>query len=33
MRNVATKLEEYCKEIRFTRMRNRSDNVPIEEEE
>ncbi|XP_059896197.1 MORC family CW-type zinc finger protein 3a isoform X2 [Gadus macrocephalus] len=34
IRNVATKLEEYCKEIRFKRKNsNRSNNVPIEEEE
>ncbi|CAL8369783.1 unnamed protein product [Arctogadus glacialis] len=34
IRNVATKLEEYWKEIRFKRKNsNRSNNVPIEEEE
>ncbi|CAL8369232.1 unnamed protein product [Arctogadus glacialis] len=34
IRNVATKLEEYCKEIWFKRENsNRSNNVPIEEEE
>ncbi|CAL8390345.1 unnamed protein product [Gadus morhua 'NCC'] len=34
IRNVATKLEEYCKEIRFKRKNsNRSNNVPIEEEQ
>ncbi|XP_030199235.1 MORC family CW-type zinc finger protein 3 isoform X1 [Gadus morhua] len=34
IRNVAIKLEEYCKEIRFKRKNsNRSNNVPIEEEQ
>ncbi|CAL8268402.1 unnamed protein product [Lota lota] len=34
IRNVATKLEEYCKEIRFKRKKsNPSDNVPVEETE